>query len=94
MKQQQRELVRLTCRITRLESKVYLAMAVMDKDMGKLLNYRQLMNSQIQKSMEPVSSQKIWVTRKWHQRVHKKPTNTIEFISEHEIPADRRKDVT
>jgi hypothetical protein len=31
--------------MTRLENKVYQAMAVMDKDMGKLLNYRQLMNS-------------------------------------------------
>jgi hypothetical protein len=47
MKQQpqQRGLVQLTRRITRLENKVHLAMAVMDKDTGKLLNYRQLMNS-------------------------------------------------
>jgi hypothetical protein len=43
--QQQRELVRLTRRITRLENEVHLAMAVMDRDTGKHLNYRQLMNS-------------------------------------------------
>ncbi len=48
MKQQrhQRRLVQLTRRITKLENKVHQAMAViMDKDTGKLLNYRQLMNS-------------------------------------------------
>jgi hypothetical protein len=39
MKQQQyqRGLVQLTRRITRLENKIHQAMAVMDKDMGKLL---------------------------------------------------------
>jgi hypothetical protein len=47
MKQQHQQcgLTRLTCCISRLENKVHLAMAVMDKDMGKLLNYRQLMNN-------------------------------------------------
>ncbi len=27
----------------------------------------------IQKSMEPVSSQQIWLTGKWHRRAHQKP---------------------
>jgi hypothetical protein len=47
MKQQQHQhgFMRLTRRITRLENKVHQAMAFMDKDTGKLLNYRQLMNS-------------------------------------------------
>jgi hypothetical protein len=47
MKQQQQQckLVQLTRRITRLENEAHLAMAVMDKDTCKLLNYRQLMNS-------------------------------------------------
>jgi hypothetical protein len=47
MKQQQQqcELLQLTHRITRWENEVHLAMAVMNKDTGKLLNYRQLMNS-------------------------------------------------
>jgi hypothetical protein len=47
MKQQQHQcgLMQLTHHITRLENKVHQAMAVMDKDMGKLLNYRQPMNS-------------------------------------------------
>ncbi len=59
MKQQrhQHRLVQLTCRITKLENEVHQAMAVMDKDTGKLLNYRQLMNSlKYKKSMEPVHS--------------------------------------
>jgi hypothetical protein len=38
-------MVRLTRRITRLEKEVQHAMAVMDADTGKLLNYRQLMRS-------------------------------------------------
>jgi hypothetical protein len=38
-------MVCLTRRITRLENEVQHAMAVMDADMGKLLNYRQLMIS-------------------------------------------------
>jgi hypothetical protein len=60
MKQQrqQRGCVQLTRRITRLENEVHLAMAAMDKDTGKLLNYRQLINnSKYKKSMVPVSSQ-------------------------------------
>jgi hypothetical protein len=70
----QRGLVRLTCHITKLENKVQQAMAVMDKDTGKLLNYRQLMNSpKFKKGMEPVSSQQIRAIGKWHRRVHKEP---------------------
>jgi hypothetical protein len=47
MRQQrhQRGMVRLTRHITQLENEVQHAMAVMDTDTGKLLNYRQLMRS-------------------------------------------------
>jgi hypothetical protein len=47
MRQQrhQRGMVCLTRRITQLENEVQHAMAVMDADMGKLLNYRQLTRS-------------------------------------------------
>jgi hypothetical protein len=40
MRQQrhQRRLLQLTCHITRLKNEVHQAMAVMDKDTGKLLN--------------------------------------------------------
>jgi hypothetical protein len=48
MKQQRHQcrLMQLTGCITRLENKVHQAMAAMDKDTGKLLNYRQLINIQ------------------------------------------------
>jgi hypothetical protein len=44
--------------------------------------------------MKPVSSQQIRTTGKWHWRAHQNPTNTIEFISQQEVLADRRKDIT
>jgi hypothetical protein len=70
----QHRLMRPTLRITRLENKVHQALAVMEKDTGELLNYRQLITSpKYKKSMEPVSSQQIWVISKWHQRAHKEP---------------------
>jgi hypothetical protein len=70
-------------------------MAVMDKDMGKLLNYRQLMNSPKYKKVWSLSA-----ANKFRRLANgiggriKNPTNTIEFISQHKILADRRKDVT
>jgi hypothetical protein len=97
MKQQrhQSRLVKLTRRITRLENKVHQAMAFMDKDTGKLLNYRQLMNSPKYKKAWSLSA-----ANKFGQLANgiggciKHPTKTIEFISQHEVPADRRNDVT
>ncbi len=97
MKQQhqQRRLVRLTCRITRLENKVHLALAVMDKDMGKLLNYRQLINSPKYKKAWSLSAANEFgqLANGIKGRI-KNPTNTIKFISQHEVHADRKKDVT
>jgi hypothetical protein len=72
MRQQryQRGMVRLSRRITRLENEVNQAMAVMDADTVKLLNYRQLMRRQ--RSMEPVISQRIRTISKWHWWQNKK----------------------
>ncbi len=70
-------------------------MAVMDKDTGKLLKYRQLMNSPKYKKAWSLSA-----ANKFGQLANgivghiENPTNTIEFISQHELPADHRKDVT
>jgi hypothetical protein len=78
MKQQhqQQELILLTRRITRLENKLHLAMAVMDKDTGKLLHYRQLMNNPKYKKKWNLSA-----TNKFEQlangiggRINKPPT--------------------
>jgi hypothetical protein len=97
MKQQrqQRGLMRLTCRITRVENEVHLAMAVMDKDTGKLLNYRQLMNSPKHKKAWSLSAANIFgQLANGIRGCIKNPTNTIEFISQHKVLADRRNDVT
>jgi hypothetical protein len=70
-------------------------MAVMDKDTGKLLNYRQLMNSPKYKKIWSLSA-----ANEFRQLANgiggriKSPNNTLEFISQHKVPADRRKDVT
>jgi hypothetical protein len=70
-------------------------MSVMDKDMGKLFNYRQLMNSLKYKKASSLSA-----ANKFGQLANgigehiENPTNTIEFISQHKVPADHRKDVT
>ncbi len=96
MKQQwhQRGLVHLTRCITRLENKVHQAMAVMDKDTGKLLNYRQLMNSPKYKKAWSLSA-----ANEFGQLANgiggriKNPTNTIEFIFQHKVLADRMKDI-
>jgi hypothetical protein len=97
MKQQwhQCRLLRLTCRITQLENKVHQAMAVMDKDTGKLLNYRQLMNSPTYKKSWSLSA-----ANKFGQLANdigghiKKSTNTIKFIFQHQVLADRMKEFT
>jgi hypothetical protein len=81
--------------ITRLENEVHLAMAVMDKDTGKLLNYRQLMNSPKHKKAWSLSAANEFGQLANGIEGHiENPTNTIEFISKHKIPADRRKEVT
>jgi hypothetical protein len=97
MRQQwhQHGMVRLTCRIIRLENEVQHAMAVMDADMGKLLNYRQLMRSTKYRQAWSFS-----LADKFGQLANgigsriKNPTNTIKFIFQHEVPTERMKDVT
>ncbi len=70
-------------------------MAVMDKDTGKLLNYRQLMNSpKYKKGWSLSAANKFGQLANGIEGHIKKPTNTIEFISQHKVLADCRKDVT
>jgi hypothetical protein len=67
-------MVQLLCCITRLENKVHQALAVMDADTDKLLNYRQLMRSaKHKKGVEPFISQQFWPISKWHWRQNKEP---------------------
>ncbi len=74
-------MVRLSRRITRLENEVHQAMAVMDADMGKLLNYRQLMKSTKYRETWSLSS-----ANEFERLANgisgrtKNPTNIIKFI--------------
>ncbi|KAL7523238.1 hypothetical protein ACHAXR_001576, partial [Thalassiosira sp. AJA248-18] len=86
---------RLTRRINRLENEVHRALAVMDAETGKLLNYRQLMKNPKYKEDWSISSANEFgrLANGVGGRI-KNPTNTIKFIQKHDIPKDRRKDVT
>ncbi len=67
----------------------------MDKDSGKLLNYRQLMRHPKYRAPWGLSSANEFgrLTNGVGGRI-KNPTNTIKFIHRHEVPKGRRKDVT
>ncbi len=97
MRQQwhQRGMVRLSHRITRLENEVHQAMAVMDADTGKLLNYRQLMRStKYRKAWSLSSANKFGRLANGIGSRIKNPTNTIKFICQHKVPTERMKDIT
>jgi len=74
----------LSQRITHLENKFNQAMAEMDADTGKLLNYRHLMRSTKYREAWSLSS-----ANKFGRLANgiggriKKTTNTIEFIFQH-----------
>ena len=88
-------MVRLSRRITRLENEVNQAMAVMDADTGKLLNYRQLMrNTKYREAWSLSSANEFGRLANGIGGRIKNPTNTIEFIFQHEVPTERMKDVT
>jgi hypothetical protein len=70
-------------------------MAVMDKDMGELLNYRQLMNSpKFKKAWSLSAANEFGRLANGIRVCIKNPTNTIEFIFQHKVTADRIKEVT
>ena len=70
-------------------------MAVMDKDSGKMLNYRQLMRHPEYKQQWSKSSANEFgrLANGVGGRI-KNPTNTIKFIRKDDVPRERRKDVT
>ena len=67
----------------------------MDKDSGKMLNYRQLMRHPDYKKQWSLSSANEFgrLANGIGGRT-KNPTNTIKFIRKEDVPKDRRKDVT
>jgi hypothetical protein len=97
MRQQwhQHSMVRLSQHITRLENEVHQAMAVMNADTGKLLNYCQLMqNTKYKKTWSLSSANEFGRLANGIGGRIKNPTNTIEFIFQHEVPLDWMKDIT
>eukprot|EP00956_Cyclotella_meneghiniana_P024798 scaffold50421_cov81-Cyclotella_meneghiniana.AAC.3 len=78
-----------------LEDKIAQAMAVLDEDSGKLLNYRQLLRHPKYKSEWKQSSANEFgrLTNGVGGRI-KKPTNTMRFIRQQDVPKERRKDIT
>ncbi len=94
-KQHQQGLMHLTRKITRLENEVHQAMAVMDVDTGKLLNYCQLMRStKYQDAWSLSSANKFGRLANGEGGHIKNPTNTIQFIHQHEVPKEQMKDIT
>ncbi len=77
----------------KMENEVYQALAVMDKETGRLLNYRQLLHSpKHKKAWSMLAANKFGhLAQGVGGRI--KGTNTIKFIHQHEVPADCMKDV-
>ena len=95
MQSRRRKFRRLTRRMERLENEVHEALAVMDKDTGKMLNYRQLLRIPKYREVWSKSSANEFgrLANGVGGRI-KNPTNTIRFIHERDVPKNRMKDVT
>ena len=82
-------------RMNRLENEVYKAMAVMDAETGKLLNYKQLMSyPKYKKKWATSSTNEFGRLANGVRGQTKNSTNTIRFIRRDAVPKDRRKYVT
>ena len=90
-----RHLRQTTQKINNLEIEVHQAMALMDEQTGRLLNYKQLMRDPKYKKNWITSSATDYgrLANGVRGRI-KNPTNTIRFIRRKDIPRFRRKDVT
>ena len=74
----------------RLENEVHEAMAVMDAETGKLLNYKQLMNNpKYTKKWAIFSANKVGRLANGVGGQTKSPTNTIQFIRKKRYPRTR-----
>ncbi len=78
-----------------LEQQINQALAVMDKDTGKMLKYKQLLrHPKYQQPWSKSSANKFGHLAQGVGGGIKKPTNTIRFIREQDVPKSRKKDVT
>ena len=76
-----------------MENEVHEALAVMDAETGKVLNYRQLMQSSKHKETWSKSPANEFGRLANGVGGHIKGTNTINFIRKRDIPSIQMKDV-
>ena len=85
---------RLLKRIKRMENEVHKALAVMEAETGRVLNYRQLMQSLKHKETWSKLSANEFGRLANGVGGCIKGTNTIKFIHKRDIPSKQMKDVT
>ena len=83
----------LTTRTKCIENEVHQAMAVINTESGKLLNYRQLMRDPQYKKQWSISSANEFGRLANGVGGRIKGTNTIKFVHKHNVPHKRMKDV-
>ncbi len=77
-----------------MENEVHKALAIMDAETGKVLNYRQLMQSRKHKEIWSKSSANKFGRLANGVGGRMKGTNTIKFINKRDIPSKQMKHVT
>ena len=77
-----------------MENEVQQALAVMDKDTGQLLNYRQLIRNPKYKKEWKILAAKGFCQLAQGVSGRTKGTNTIKFVYKHEVPRGSFNDVT
>jgi hypothetical protein len=77
-----------------MENEVHQALAVMDKETGRILNYQQLLRSPKHKKAWSTSAANKFGCLAQGVGGQIKGTNTIKFIHQREVPANCMKDVT
>ena len=83
-----------TSKLSKLEREVHHALAVLDRRTGRLLKYRQLLNHPDYRHDWTRSSANEFGRLANGVGGRIKGTNTIEFVTLHSIPRERRRDVT
>ena len=90
-----KQLRQTTRKFNNLEIEVHQAMAVMDEQTGRLLNYKQLMRDpKYKKNWSTSSANEFGRLENGVGGRIKKPTNTIKFIKKKDIRSARSKDIT
>ena len=93
-KRRSKQACRLAKRIAKIEDKIHEAMAVLNRDTGKLLKYRQLMQDlRYKKELSRLVANAFGCLAQGVGDQIKK-TNTMKFIRKKDVPRNRTRDVT